>query len=307
MRLAVHAAVVLVPVVLLSSCDEAWVGSSDRYKEDFHYSYPLAADGRVSLENINGGIEISAWEKNEIEINGTRYAPTEQALRDMKIEINAASDSVQIRTVPAYSFRNGGARYSIRVPQRARLERIVSTNGSIKIFDINGRVNLKTSNGAIRVSGVTGEVEARTSNGSIEATEQSGNAILHTSNGRIRAEVLEGALDASTSNGSMEIRLAGRDAERPVRLESSNGNIEVTMDATRDIRASTSNSSITLRLPDSANARVRARTSNSSINTDFQELAQSMESKKSLNGVLGGGGPLIDLATTNGQIRLLRR
>lgn len=307
MRLALRSVALMAPLVLLTSCDEAWFGNSDRYREDFHYSYPLSANGRLSVENINGGIEISTWEKNEVEINGTRYAATEQALKDMRIEINAAADSVQIRTVPAYSFRNGGARYSIRVPRRAQLERIVSSNGSIKVFDIDGRVNLKTSNGAIRASGVNGELEARTSNGSIEATEQAGNATLQTSNGRIRAELTKGTLEATTSNGSMDIRLAGADTERPVRLESSNGHIEVTMDTVRDIRASTSNSAITLRLPESAGARVRARTSNSSINTDFQELAQAIDNKKSLNGVLGGGGPLVDLSTTNGQIRVLRR
>lgn len=306
MHLAVRAALATVPMVLLVSCDE-WIGPSDRYKEDFHYSYPLAAGGRVSLENTNGAVEVNTWDKDEVEINGTRYASTEQNLRDMRIEINAAADSIQIRTVTAYSFRNGGARYSLRVPRRARLDRIVSSNGSIKVFDVDGRVNLKTSNGSIQVSGVNGDVDARTSNGSIEATEQSGNAILQTSNGRIRAEVVEGSLDATTSNGSIAVRLSGRDTDQPVRLESSNGHIEVTMDVVRDIRASTSNSAITLRMPESARARVRARTSNSSINTDFPELAQAMESKKSLNGVLGGGGPLIDLSTTNGQIRLLRR
>jgi DUF4097 and DUF4098 domain-containing protein YvlB len=149
-------------------------------------------------------------------------------------------------------------------------------------------------------------LEAQTSNGSIEASGQNGNATLHTSNGSIRVEMNKGALDASTSNGSLTARLTQPDPQQPVRLESSNGHVELTMDAVRDVRATTSNSSIVLKLPEGVNARVRARTSNSSITTDFDVLTHGMIGKHSLEGTLGTGGPLIDLSTSNGSIKLLK-
>jgi hypothetical protein len=74
-----------------------------------------------------------------------------------------------------------------------------------------------------------------------------------------------------------------------------------------DVRVSTKNGGITLRLPESTNARVVARTSNSSITTDFEITAHGEISKNRLDGVIGAGGPLIDLSTSNGGIRLLRR
>jgi DUF4097 and DUF4098 domain-containing protein YvlB len=93
---------------------------------------------------------------------------------------------------------------------------------------------------------------------------------------------------------------------RPVRLESSNGHIELTMDAAREVHADTSNSSITVRMPNSAGATLRAHTSNASITSDFDVSVHGAVSKHRLDGTIGSGGPLLDLGTSNGGIKLLR-
>jgi DUF4097 and DUF4098 domain-containing protein YvlB len=92
-----------------------------------------------------------------------------------------------------------------------------------------------------------------------------------------------------------------------VHLESSNGNIELTMDAAREVHADTSNSSITVRMPGSAGAQVKARTSNASITSDFDvSVRGGMLSKHRMEGTIGSGGPLLDLSTSNGGIKLVR-
>lgn len=304
---ALRLAAVMAPLLLLTACDDAWFGDSDRYREDFHYSYPLGPGGRLSVENMNGSIEINVWEKNEVEINGTKYAPSEQTLKDIKIDISATPSAVAVRTVPTFTIRNGGAKYSIRVPRRVQLDRVVSSNGGIRVFDVEGMAHLKSTNGGIRVSRLKGELDARTSNGGIEAVDHSGDAILHTTNGGINVDLTQGSLEAGTSNGSIEARLAKGDTAKPVRLESTNGHIEVSLETPRELRASTSNSSIVLRMPESSGAKVRARTSNSSISTDFESLSRAMISKNAMDGSIAGGGPLIDLSTSNGSIKVLRR
>lgn len=305
MRLLLRSTAVILPVLFLASCEDFMdFGDSERYKEDFHYEYPLAAGGRLSLENRNGSIEITPWDKDAVEINGTKYANTQQAVKDIRIEISQSPNAVQVRTDAPFGFHNMGARYSIRVPRKVVLDRIVSSNGSIRADGVQGYARLRTSNGRITVYGHNGEIDAETSNGSIEATDQTGNARVHTSNGAIRVEMNQGSLDAGTSNGSITARLTKPDANAPVRLTSSNGRIDLTMDAVRDVHASTSNSSIQVRIPSGANARVRARTSNASITTEFDVRGE--RSKHTLEGTIGNGGPMIDLSTSNGGIRLLR-
>ncbi len=257
-------------VLFLAACND-WDFDGGRYQQDFHFSYPLAEDGSVQLENSNGSVEISGWDQNTVEIDGTKYATNENRLREIRIDVTPSPHSIAIRTVPPLDrYGNYGARYVIHVPRRAELNNIVSSNGSLRVDTIEGPAYLKTSNGSIR------------------------------------AEIRKGGLEARTSNGSIEARVMEADAN-PVRLESSNGRIDLTMDAAREVHARTSNSSITVRMPASAGANLRAHTSNSSINSDFEvSVHGGTISKHQVEGAIGAGGPVVDLETTNGRINLMK-
>jgi hypothetical protein len=295
--------------IFLAGCDDfdINIGSSDRYREDFHFSYPLSAGGSLRLDNFNGAVEISGWDKNTVDIDGTKYASTEYRLKEIKIDIAPTPGSITIRTLPPLDHRgNAGARYTIHVPRKTELAGIVSSNGAIRVEDVEGNSHLRTSNGSVRAARLTGPLEVQTSNGSVEVTEITGDTTLRSSNGSIRAEVRKGRFGATTSNSSITVHLTGTDTS-PVHLDSNNGHIELTMDAAREVRASTSNSSITVRLPADAGASVDAHTSNSSISCDFDISMHGGEiSKHRLEGTIGKGGPLLDLGTSNGSIKILR-
>ena len=187
----------LIPAALvlgMTGCiDFADFGESDRYKEDFHYSYPLASGGTVSLENANGSVEISGWDQNTVEINGTKYARSKSLLDEVKINTDASGGSVRIRTVrPEDNHGGSGARYTIHVPHKVLLDTIATTNGSIRVQDVDGNARLKSTNGAIRTQKVHGEIDANTSNGAVEAEDLDGNANLHTTNGSIKVAATHG-------------------------------------------------------------------------------------------------------------------
>jgi hypothetical protein len=57
-------------------------------------------------------------------------------------------------------------------------------------------------------------------------------------------------------------------------------------------------------MPPAIGARLRAHTSNGSISSDFEVQVQGQISKHSLEGTIGTGGPVLDLSTSNGGIRL---
>jgi DUF4097 and DUF4098 domain-containing protein YvlB len=298
----------LAPVVLLTGCIDVDLGGVfDHVREDFHYSFDLNPGATVELENSNGSVEISGWDQNTIQIDGTKYASNEARLHSIHIDINHSANSVSIRTVMAPGWHGGGgAKYTIRVPHRVELHNITSSNGAIRAESIQGDTRLKTSNGSIHVNGIQGALDAHSSNGTIEVAEVTGDTDLETSNGSIRAEVHKGRFEASTSNGTITARLMDADTH-PVRLHSSNGRIDLTLEAAREVRASTSNSSITVHLPSSVNADISAHTTNSSIATDFDVNVHGGEmGKHRLEGRIGSGGPLIDLGTSNGSIRIQR-
>jgi Toastrack DUF4097 len=297
-------------LLALTACDiEDFGGGSERYSQDFHYSYALKPGGRLSVESFNGSVDISGWDQDTVDISGSKYARTPELRDAIKIEIEHSPDSVYIRTVrPSDRRGNMGARYVIKVPRRTQLERVVSSNGAIHAMDVEGGARLKTSNGAVRAENLQGNLDAQTSNSSIEVQNLDGAATLRTSNGRVHADDVRGSLEANTSNSGIHVRLSKPDAGRPIKLGTSNGAIELTVDTlnNNDIRASTSNGGITVHLPANVNANLVADTSNSSINSDFDVQVQGSMSKRHLEGKLGAGGPTIELTTSNGGIRLLK-
>ncbi len=303
------AALAVVPFQIACDLEDFVEGSLERYREDFQLHFNVSPGGRLVVENFNGPVEILSWEKNEVQVTGTKYASHQERLKEIQIESKNEGGLVSIRTIRPHDHHgNMGARYSIRVPRQTQLERIASSNGHIRVEDVEGSARLDTSNSSITVLRLGGTLDAHTSNGRIECDTVSGDASLRTSNGPIRASHIGGGIEAETSNSSIRADVAKPKANVPLRFHTSNGSIEVdvsTLD-NNELRAVTNNSSITLRLPGSIKAQLRASTSNSSITSDFDVSTHGTFSKNRLEGSINGGGPLIDLTTSNGAIRLVK-
>ena len=187
----------------LTGCDfmdpTEW-GNSDRYKEDFSSTHKLAPGGRVLLEGFNGSVEIVGWEKDEVEVSGTKNAAREEVVKAMQIDVTADPGMVRIRARrPVENNCNCGVKFVLKVPKKVVLEDIGTSNGSIRLESVTGSARVHTSNGSVRVWGVDGDLNAQTSNASIELEKFSGSADVKTSNGHIKAGGVRGAFIARTS------------------------------------------------------------------------------------------------------------
>ncbi len=309
MRAWLAVPVFLAGLVGVSGCYIDDFGVFDRYTKDFHYSYPLKSAGRLSLETFNGQVEISGWDQETVDISGTKSGPGADAVDSLKIEIANTPDAVSVRAVRPSEFRHGwGARFAIKIPRRAVLDMIQTSNAQIHVVDGSGPARFRTSNGAIRVQALEGGLDAQTSNAAIELTDVTGEAMIRTSNGHIHVDNLKGPLQARTSNGSVTATVSPGGAGGPLRLETSNGGVDLTLPAkfSNDVRVGSSNGPITLHLPPEINGHVLARTNNASVTTDFEVRMEGEFSKSRMEGVIGTGGPLLDLTTSNASIRLLK-
>jgi DUF4097 and DUF4098 domain-containing protein YvlB len=169
--------------------------------EEFHQTYPLNANGRVSIENINGGVRISVWDQNEVKVDAVKRAYAKEKLDEARIDVNTTTDSVRIRTeYPErnQSFSDGESRrhnnpatveYSLTIPRRARIDSADLVNGSLDIEGVEGDVKAACVNGHIKARGLTGDVKLSTVNGGVEATitrlEESKSTSLNSVNGSI--------------------------------------------------------------------------------------------------------------------------
>ena len=208
-------------LLCLAACDIEDFGGFDRYRQDFHYSYPLKSGGRLLVETFNGSVEVSGWDQETVDISGSKYGPTQEAADALKVAIDNSPDSVSIRvTRPSDRRGNMGARFVIKIPRAAYVDRIFTSNGSIRTQDGSGPARLRTSNAEIRVQALRGSLDAQTSNSSVELIDSTATPrpIPRTAISAPRgcADRSKPALrTAASTPGSSKSRRAGRCAWKP--------------------------------------------------------------------------------------------
>src|SRR5947209_207352 len=251
---------VLLAALALTAADATRAQSSrPEVTEEFHQTYPLTADGRVSLTNINGGVRISAWDRNEVKVDAVKRAYTQQRLQEVKINVDAGPSYVRVETeYPDYQWRDDGERhenpatveYTLTVPRGARLDDISLVNGGLTIEGVAGSVHASSVNGRVTARGLTGAVNLSVVNGQLEATldrlNESGTVSLSSVNGplvvtipsdssaTVHANTLHGPINNDFNLPVREGEYVGRDLEgrlgqggARVRLSNVNGSITI--------------------------------------------------------------------------------
>jgi hypothetical protein len=192
--------------------------TSDRVTEEFHKTYAISAQGRVELDNINGPVHISSWDRNEVKVDAIKSASTKERLEEARIEVNSGADYVSIATrYPDHDHSsNWGSQnnpasveYTVTVPRGARLDEI------------------KLINGSLDVTGVSGEVHASCINGRLEAHNLSGRAELSTINGRLEArfdQLAGSSVELNSVNGSLELTIPS-DSKAEIEASTVSGDI----------------------------------------------------------------------------------
>lgn len=162
---------------------------------------PLAAGGRLTLENHAGYIRITAWDQPQVEIYARIKEPDwglfrdTTKVRDTEIRIDSPSaTSVWVKTdyTKLNSWFFGGDNppvdYTIRMPRSASL-------------------TLKDHRSEIDIDGVKSDIE------------------IQTHAGRVTARNVEGSLHFSSHRGTGEFRFAG--LTKPSRFETHSGTIRL--------------------------------------------------------------------------------
>jgi len=143
-------------------------------QETFSKTYPLAENGRVSLDNVNGDLHVKVWSRNEVKVEAVKEADSESALQELRIDIDATPDRVDIDT--HYPERHGhwhhgdhaSVDYTLTVPRTAAVEGVSLVNGDLDIADLEGRLEVDLVNGDIRASGLGGSAHVESVNGTVE-------------------------------------------------------------------------------------------------------------------------------------------
>ncbi|PYT64875.1 MAG: hypothetical protein DMG42_33600 [Acidobacteria bacterium] len=111
-------------------------------------------------------------------------------------------------------------------------------------------------------------------------------------------------VEAATTNGNVEVSTS-----QWASATTTNGGIRLSMGSAKwngELQVKSTNGSVDVTLPASAEFKLDAVTTNGGIHTDFPITVQGSFSSKELSGTVGGGGRELKVATTNGTIKLMK-
>lgn len=262
------------------------------HEETVERVVPAEGIAALSVRNVNGSISVQPWDQAEIRIHAKKVVKrssresAEETARKIEIAIQTTGDRVEVETraegsrhrgedwVDAvfsldwlFSLSKGGANveYTISVPARLDVD-LGTTNGNVEVGALDGRAEIGTVNGNVEVEGLKAGLAAQTVNGNISARALEGEAEAATVNGNIEAEFVKGRMHRCD-------------------FETVNGNIAVS-------------------LPESVQADLDAQTVNGSIVSELPLSLKGETRKRHIQGQLNGGGPRLELSTTNGGIEI---
>src|SRR5689334_13198931 len=85
---------------------------ADGIAEEFNHTYPLGPKGKVSLQNVNGSITISTWDKPEVEVRAVTNAGRADERDSARVEVKSKPDAVRITTKLTRNTRGDFKDYS---------------------------------------------------------------------------------------------------------------------------------------------------------------------------------------------------
>ncbi len=263
---------------------------------------PLVADGRLKVSNVQGRVELHAWDRNEVRITGTLGDGTEA----LDIEGDANQLSIEVRTPKqswSWGWNSGGVKDTdLRIDAPARvLADLRTVSADVRVEGHRGaRISIATVSGDMRLSDVdTREMSLKTVSGDIDL-EHLGNADrieLATVSGDIEGRNLGGELAIETVSGDAEV-----EAHSVKRLDGRlvSGDLDIVIHsvlAGARIEMESVSGDLHLRIPDDLGLRLECETFSGSIRSSWGDVKKASY----------GPGQRIDAEVGDGDVRIRAR
>jgi DUF4097 and DUF4098 domain-containing protein YvlB len=240
--------------------------------------------GSIRVDDIAGGVSAETG-GGSIEV-GTIGGEIGLRTGGGSIDVHQANGKVVAET--------GGG--SVEIQSATQGAKIETGGGSIELRQCNGKAKVSTGGGSIDLGDINGPVDIETGGGSIHLTSAKGHVRAQTGGGGIELSGVPSA-NAETGAGGIVVKLVNTGAERHDSvLETSAGDITVYIasDVAISVRASV----------DLGNGH--------RITSDFPDIHITSEGDKwgpktlTADGKLNGGGPMLKVRTTTGDICIKR-
>ncbi len=204
----------------------------------------VAATGKLAVDAApNGGIRVTAWDRNEILVRA-RVEAWGDSLEDARSRLSEIRIETAGSKVRANGPRSGvggkwgdqkwSVTYEVFTPAQQDLY-LNSTNGGISVANVRGNIAFQTTNGGINLAAVNGTVKGHTTNGGINvelagSRWEGAGMDVETTNGGVTLAIpasFQANVHAQTTNGGLHSDFPGAATDRdhgPRRMDLKLGN-----------------------------------------------------------------------------------
>lgn len=261
----------------------------------------LKSNGRVSVNNVAGIIEVSTWDRNEVNIGGRLGSG------DDKLEISGDSNELNLVVRLPKKSRNGhDTVLELRVPTNARVE-LETVSADVVVNGSKGPVKVNTVSGDIALALAASEVSVQTVSGDVKLKGPSSHTHLNSVSGDLDLDGLSGQLSSETVSGNIELRRGGKFSDLKLKSVSGDLRLDVALTDSAQVGGQTLSGEITMIVPQSLNGTALLKSFSGDVHCEGATTVENHSSKKREYVWGDGRGARIELSSFSGDIRVERK
>lgn len=267
----------------------------------------VAADprGEVVISNVAGSVSVSAWNRNEVDVQGEISENVE------RVDVLKDGPRTIVKVIlPNNSSSKSSADLTIRVPTGASLD-ISTVSAEIDAGGVTGAMRLKSVSGDIRAESPQGEAEFKTVSGdvNVRGSGKTMNARGSTVSGDFVLTNGAGDFEIVTVSGDLVLEMS---PARNLRLRTTSGDARVTGRLAPDARvdAETVSGDVNVAAAAPSGLSVEVDTFSGELDSCFGEAGERVAEfspGQRMSFKRGGGGARVRVKTLSGDVQLCDR
>jgi len=239
--------------------------------DQWNKTYQVGNNAALHVDTNDASIEVTRGNTNTIV---ARVVADGMTIGNSGVRITEHQDSgkvdLQVKVPNSWGVHfnfHRGVQVIVQVPQQCALD-------------------LHSGDGHVNVQGIAGEARLDTGDGAITVQDYNGSLRAHTGDGHITADGVFTDLELRTGDGHVDLKVRpGSHIASSWLIHTSDGGVEA-------------------RLPQDLAAELYAHTGDGHIQLDVPVMVNGSIDRSRIRGKLNGGGPLLEITTGDGSIRV---
>ena len=296
-------------IIALSVCAFSFANAGSITRDLIEETYKVAPGGTLTFDSDLANVEITTSETDTLraefktDLKVTNAQEADALRRKLTVEMHQKDNGVQV-LIRWVGSRNDHDRRRVRLHCRVAMPRKYNldlrTVGSAKVDNLDGTVKAVLVAGSLKLKNVTGRVSARTQGGTVSVEDIGGDFDAKAEGGSVTASRVNGRVAVLAEGGSVSIKEAMDSIE--ARAEGGSVAAYISKQPRADSKFIADAGNVELRFAESIAINLDASCSAGRLSSDFAVNGRQDENR--LKGTINGGGPLVMVRASAGNIYL---